>query len=221
MKVKTKLTIILAGLLLLGACGTCEPPKGNEVPLSIRLQKVSNCTWMVLRRADNGLGSGVHIGNGRILTAAHVIREEPELDLILGDLELTAKVIKRDDILDLAILQIQEDYKNLPYLEIAKSGVKLGEAIRSSGYHFGYPNGQAVSPGVVTGSCWMQAGEIQVQFIFHNAASNPGCSGGPVLNKDFQVIGVNQRILNEYMPIFAGVSMTGSLDALKEFLKEK
>ena len=140
-----------------------------------------------------GLGSGFIVSpDGYIVTNAHVVDGASEVIVKLTDRrEYTAKVVGTDKRTDIAVVKI--DAKNLPALEFsAKSPVKRGEWVIAIGSPFGFEN--SVSAGVVSGVHRALPDGQMVPFIQTDVAVNPGNSGGPLLNAQGQVVGVNSQI---------------------------
>jgi serine protease Do len=145
------------------------------------------------RQPTRGLGSGFIVSpDGYIVTNAHVVDGASEVIVKLTDRrEYTAKVVGTDKRTDIAVVKI--DAKNLPALDLsAKPNVKRGEWVIAIGSPFGFEN--SVSAGVVSGVHRALPDGQMVPFIQTDVAVNPGNSGGPLLNAQGQVVGVNSQI---------------------------
>ena len=145
------------------------------------------------QQPTRGLGSGFIVSpDGYIVTNAHVVDGASEVIVRLTDRrEYTAKVVGADKRTDIAVVKI--DAKNLPALELsAKPQVKRGEWVIAIGSPFGFEN--SVSAGVVSGVHRALPDGQMVPFIQTDVAVNPGNSGGPLLNAQGQVVGVNSQI---------------------------
>jgi serine protease Do len=146
-----------------------------------------------------GTGSGFIVSSqGHILTNRHVLQDGAVFIVELADgrrFERT-KVLGEDPRSDIAVLQIdQEPARPLPVVELGDSdALEVGELVVA----IGAPNGleSSVSLGIV--SATGRAGLIGVgaseEFIQTDAALNPGNSGGPLINLDGQVVGINTAI---------------------------
>ena len=219
---KARILMIITLVLFAGACGTCM----NEERQETMPEKVIRC-WtgtVFLVTEEGGRGSGSHLGNGYILTAAHVPGELEELTILISgeskaELELKAKLVYKDINKDLALFKIEEGYEGIPVLKVAKNSAKIGDIVYAIGYQFGYLTLKTSNRGVVSGGFFRGEGEDRREFVLYDAAINRGCSGGPVLNSNMEVLSVNQQIFNDYAPMFVGISCSGSLGDLKEFLK--
>jgi serine protease Do len=140
-----------------------------------------------------GLGSGFVIdGAGYIVTNNHVVDNADEVQVRLwDDRELEAEVVGADPQTDLALLKVE--VAGLPELPLGDSdGVRVGEDVIAVGNPFGL--GGTVTRGIVSAmSRDINAGPY-VDFIQTDAAINRGNSGGPLLNMEGEVIGVNSAI---------------------------
>lgn len=144
---------------------------------------------------ETGLGSGVIVSaDGYILTNNHVAQNvETLLVRLLDRRELEAKVVGRDPATDLAVLKI--DARDLAYAEFADSdSVEVGEWLLAIGSPFGFSN--TVTSGIVSAKGRSGIGGLQgyQDFIQTDAAVNPGNSGGPMLNLEGRIIGINSAI---------------------------
>ncbi len=149
-------------------------------------------------RLETGEGSGFIISeDGLILTNKHVVRDEDaDYTVFLDDdREFSAEVLARDPMQDLAVLKIEgEDF---PVVKIGNSDtVRPGQTAIAIGNALGeFQN--TVSVGVISGlGRRVTAGdrrtvEILDDVIQTDAAINFGNSGGPLLNLNGEVIGVN------------------------------
>jgi len=158
-----------------------------------RFGGMPNGQGMRPQQPTRGLGSGFIVSpDGYIVTNAHVVDGASEVVVKLTDRrEFTAKVIGTDKRTDIALVKI--DAKNLPALDLAaKPSVKRGEWVIAIGSPFGFEN--SVSAGVVSGVHRALPDGQMVPFIQTDVAVNPGNSGGPLLNAQGQVVGVNSQI---------------------------
>ncbi|HVL19871.1 MAG TPA: Do family serine endopeptidase [Amaricoccus sp.] len=139
------------------------------------------------------LGSGFVIENdGLIVTNNHVVDHAGSVKVRLSDdREFDAKVMGTDEQTDLALLKI--DAKDLPELQLGDSDkVRVGEDVIAVGNPFGL--GGTVTRGIVSAMARDIDAGPYVDFIQTDAAINRGNSGGPLLNLDGEVIGVNSAI---------------------------
>ena len=139
------------------------------------------------------LGSGFVLeGDGLIVTNNHVVDHAESVKVRLSDdREFDAKVMGTDQQTDLALLKI--DAKDLPELKLGDSdAVRVGEDVIAVGNPFGL--GGTVTRGIVSAMARDINAGPYVDFIQTDAAINRGNSGGPLLDLEGKVIGVNSAI---------------------------
>ena len=143
------------------------------------------------------LGSGFLISaDGRILTNNHVISGSSKIEVRFSDgSRYTAKVLVADRADDLAMIQI-DPKKKLPFLKLGDSdALQVGQKVLAIGNPFGF------SGTLTTGIVSSLAREIRNEnstlegLIQTDAAINEGNSGGPLLDSQGNVIGINTAIL--------------------------
>jgi serine protease Do len=143
-----------------------------------------------------GLGSGIIMeSDGYIITNNHVVSgaEKVVVKLQSGN-EYKAKVLGTDAATDLAVVKIEAD--NLPTLAFGDSdALKVGQWVIAIGNPFGLTS--TVTVGVVSAKGRSGVGiEDYEDFIQTDAAINQGNSGGPLLNADGKIIGINTAIVS-------------------------
>ncbi|AFZ83763.1 serine protease MucD 1 [Candidatus Kinetoplastibacterium blastocrithidii (ex Strigomonas culicis)] len=155
-----------------------------------------------------GMGSGFFISDdGYILTNNHVIIDATEIIVTLYDgKEFIAKVVGTDDRTDIALLKI--DNKNTKPLSIGSVNfVRKGQWVLAIGSPFGLDS--TVTAGIVS-AIGRDTGDY-LSFIQADVAVNPGNSGGPLLNLNGEVIGVNSQIISRSGG-FMGISLSIPID---------
>lgn len=150
---------------------------------------------VMVRSGRRGSGSGIiWRANGIVLTNAHVVGDRDQVSVLFqDDRELPARVIASDPVLDLAALSV--DAIGLPAVEIGvSSSVRVGELVLA----VGNPWGQR---GVMTAGIISALGEIETswregkaEYIRSDVRLAPGNSGGPMLDAEGRVIGINAMI---------------------------
>jgi 2-alkenal reductase len=140
-----------------------------------------------------GIGSGVIISqDGYIITNNHVVDGQEGLAVALNDgkTTLTAKLVGRDTVGDLAVLKIEGVVP--AYTKFADK-VEVGETVVAIGAALGnFRN--SVSKGVVSGLNRTLPGDNGV-YVQTDAAINHGNSGGPLLNLQGEIVGINTAVL--------------------------
>lgn len=148
-----------------------------------------------------GTGFVVDGSRGLILTNRHVVSDtQADYTVLTNDgRKFPAKVVARDTVNDMALVQI--DDHSLPSVELGdSSSVVIGQTVIAIGNALGeYRN--TVTKGVISGiGRNVTAGDNtgsseQLQGVFQtDAAINPGNSGGPLVNLAGQVIGINTAV---------------------------
>ncbi len=141
------------------------------------------------------MGSGFIISpDGYILTNNHMVEDAKKIKIELADdRKFDAEVIGTDPESDIAVVKI--DAKNLPYLEMGNSdNLKVGEWVLAIGNPLGFSH--TVTAGIVSAKGRSGMGLASFEsYIQTDAAINRGNSGGPLLNLDGKVIGINTAIV--------------------------
>ncbi len=145
-------------------------------------------------QVQKGQGSGFIISNdGYIVTNRHVVTDGAEITVKLNDgREFDAKLIGEDPTTDIALLKIEA--RSLPYLTLGDSDtLKVGQWIIAVGNPLGLQASLTVGVVSATGRNNLDITKIE-DFIQTDAAINRGNSGGPSMNLDGEVIGMNTAI---------------------------
>lgn len=146
-----------------------------------------------------GMGSGVIISaDGYIVTNNHVIDGAEKLEVTLNDnRQFNATVIGTDEKTDVALIKINA--KDLHAITFGNSdAVKPGQWCVAIGNPFGFNS--TVTAGIISakarGMNTSDNGGIKA-FIQHDAAVNPGNSGGALVNTAGELIGINTMIYSQ------------------------
>ncbi|MBL8050769.1 MAG: trypsin-like peptidase domain-containing protein [Anaerolineales bacterium] len=135
--------------------------------------------------------SGIAIAKDLILTADHVVEREEEINIMLGDgKESKARLIGRDGGTDLAVLKL--DSASATPAEVAKTPARVGQFVLAVGR--GNKNGIESSFGTINsidGPVRTGRGGMLEKYIKTDFVSYPGFSGGPLINGDGEVYGIN------------------------------
>ncbi len=142
-----------------------------------------------------GQGSGVIISkDGYVLTNHHVVQEADAVEVVLNDgTKLPARIIGRDPHTDLAVLKIDApDHKFIP-MEVGDSDtLRVGEFVIALGSPFSLAS--SVTLGIVSQK-GRSIGLLPFEdFIQTDAAVNKGNSGGPLMDVDGRLVGINTVI---------------------------
>lgn len=141
------------------------------------------------------LGSGFIINSdGYILTNNHVVADATEIIVKIRrpELELTAKVIGRDERMDLALIKVEAP-EPLPITMFGDSDtLEVGEWVVAIGSPYGLA--RTVTAGIVSAKDRVIGAGPYDDFIQTDASINPGNSGGPLFNANGLVVGINTAI---------------------------
>ncbi len=150
---------------------------------------------------DSKLGSGVIINaNADILTSLHVVANTVDIQVFYADgSQTTAQVIQSQSNIDIAVLHpAKPPAQVVPAVMGDPNTLRVGDEAYVVGNPFGLYS--SMSAGVISGlNRTFQPADSQVELhdmIQIDAAVNPGNSGGPLLNRDGQVVGIVTGIAN-------------------------
>ncbi len=151
---------------------------------------------------QKGSGSGVIIRpDGYIVTNNHVVAGATKVSVTLNDnREFEATVVGTDPATDVAIIKV--DAQNLPALPMGDSDqLRLGEWVLAIGSPLGAQLRSTITAGIVSAkgrSMPDNSGEFKIEsFIQTDAAVNPGNSGGALVNKKGELVGINTAIVSQ------------------------
>lgn len=152
-------------------------------------------------RVQQGSGSGVIIRpDGYIVTNNHVVANATNVEVTLNNNKTyEATVVGTDPATDVALIKI--DAKNLPVIQFADSDkLRLGEWVLAIGSPLGAELRSTITAGIVSAkgrSMPNYNGEFKIEsFIQTDAAVNPGNSGGALVNKQGELVGINTAIVS-------------------------
>lgn len=165
----------------------------------------------------NGTGFLID-GKGYMVTNAHVVINSKNIFVQNNKGEqFKASVVKLDEARDVAILKIDdENYKNnhpLPY-GFRKTASDIAEPI----FTLGYPKDEAVySEGYLSAKTGFNGDTLSCQI---GIAANPGNSGGPVFNRDGEVIGILSTKETQAEGVVFAIQSKYILQAIEDLKKE-
>jgi S1-C subfamily serine protease len=168
-----------------------------------------------IRSRNRGIGSAVvWTTDGHIVTCSHLLRKVDEVEVGLNNgKSFPAKVIGNDPYSDIALLKIQasdNDSISLKPIEIGDSeNLKAGQFVLALANPYGeYPS---ITEGVITserssirGGGWWWTG-IMDNIVITDASLNPGYSGGPLVDVEGKMIGLNAAYISS-----RGIAIRGS-----------
>jgi serine protease Do len=169
-------------------------------------------------------GSGAIISeDGYIVTNNHVVDGADEINVTLNNKKsFKAKLVAADPSSDLAVIKIEA--KGLPFLIYGNSDdVKVGQWVLAIGYPLTLET--TVTAGIVSAKGRTldinsrQSNSPVESFIQTDAAVNPGNSGGPLVNTDGKLIGINSAIASP-TGAYAGYSFTIPVNIVKKIVAD-
>ncbi|WP_241668387.1 S1C family serine protease [Pedococcus bigeumensis] len=148
--------------------------------------------------AERGTGAGVVVSaEGTVLTALHVVQGAKSIEVTFSDGTASEATVEDQDLAtDIAVLTPTQ----LPQVVVPAvlgGGAQVGEAVFALGHPLGL-NG-SLSAGVVSAlgrTVQVSSDRTLKDLIQFDAAVNPGNSGGPLLNKAGQVVGIVTGLAN-------------------------
>lgn len=181
------------------------------------------------KQVVRGLGSGYIISeDGYILTNDHVAGNATKISVTLTTGEtVTAKLIGSDPVSDVALLKI--DKKNLSYVNFGNSdNILIGEWVIALGNPFGLfeiNDKPTVTVGVISASKMKVSAEgnrVYKDMIQTDASINAGNSGGPLVDVEGNVIGMNTIIYtgSQFSQGSIGVGFAISINRVKAIMEE-
>ena len=153
-------------------------------------------------REQQGSGSGVIIRpDGYIVTNNHVVSGAFKVEVTLNNNKTyEATVVGTDPVTDVALLKIEAE--GLPTVEFGDSDkLRLGEWVLAIGSPLGEQLRGTITAGIVSAkgrSMQQSRDEFKIEsFIQTDAAVNPGNSGGALVNKAGELVGINTAIVSQ------------------------
>ena len=150
------------------------------------------------RESGEASGTGVVINaDGSILTAHHVVAGSNEIRVSFADGTVAnGSVVAAEPASDIAVLQTDRP-PDVIVPAVLGGGVGVGDEVVAVGHPLGLTN--SLSAGVVAGlhrSIPIDQGRTLDDLIQFDAAVNPGNSGGPLLNRNGEVVGIVTALAN-------------------------
>jgi|688.fasta_scaffold150517_3 serine protease Do len=162
------------------------------------------------------IGSGVIIGpDGYILTSSHVLHANYDMKVTLNDKRtFDAKIIGKDPFMDIAVIKIEAT--GLPVAKFGDSSkLRVGEWAIAVGSPYGFEH--SVTLGIISGiGRSLEQMNNNTEMIQTDAALNHGNSGGPLLNAQGEVIGINTAIRNQAQNISFAIPSDRAQSIAKE-----
>ena len=173
-----------------------------------------------LRAAGSGSGF-IFSSDGFIFTNCHVVEGAEKIMVsLLNENEIEATLIGKDPDTDIAILKIYTEGYSVAKLGDS-SQLQIGQFVIAIGNPYGYQH--TVTTGVVSAlgrSLQTQSGRFVDNVIQSDAALNPGNSGGPMINTDGEVIGVNTAVIQGAQGLSFSVDINTAKEIARQLIKD-
>jgi serine protease Do len=189
-------------------------------PAVVSIAAISIDASEATNRTERRTGSGVIVDpSGLILTNSHVVYGQPIIEVTLDDqTSLPARIVGIDPFFDIALVRIAEPAEKLPAAKLGKSeGLVTGDEVFAIGNPFGLE--QTLTRGIVSavnrilpGVSW----STREPMIQTDAAINPGSSGGPLIDRCGEVVGITTAIL----PDAQGIGFAIPVDVIRAEMPE-
>ena len=191
------------------------PPEPSESSISDVVRRIDSGLYRII--TPDASGSGFQVSDqGHIITNAHVVGQHSSVTIRAASGRLAnAKVLGMDEHLDLAVLLSEPSPDSQAMTMGDASDIRPGDEVIALGFPLSNDLGGDYT--VTTGVVSSRRIQDSVERIQTDAAINPGSSGGPLVNLDGEVIGVNTSTLPGYDGVSFAVSVSevrASLDAL-------
>lgn len=190
-----KRQLIMVLMLICGLnCSIVQASYAPDEQININVyEKISPAIVAIEAQVKDGVSAGtgcIVSPDGLILTGSHVVEDYKDIEVTTynGQTYKAQFVAQMGKNKDLALIKITPQ-KPLATVSFGDSeSVKVGQKVLSIGNPFGFSN--TLTLGIIS-----RIDYVKNRFQT-DAAINPGCSGGPLLNSTGQVIGISQSIYN-------------------------
>jgi serine protease Do len=197
----------------------------RDSPAVVYIYATSINPYRASDRVEHTIGSGFIIDEeGLVLTNSHVAFDKQSLSVRLDDgTTLPARLVGADPIFDLALLQIPKPEKGkLPVLSLGDSDqVRVGQDMLALGNPLGLD--QSLTRGIVSAVNRVIPGtffSLQEPLIQVDTPINHGNSGGPLLNRCGEVVGITTAIMSDAQSIGFAIPINLAKEVLPDLLKQ-
>lgn len=197
--------------------------KVGPAVVGVSTRSVAGIDWFGNEQIAEGIGSGMILNEeGYVLTNQHVIAGAKDVKVIFNNgKEVQAKVVNSDASHDIAIVKITEDVKMPGVVELGNSStLQVGETAVAIGNPLGKEFLGSVTSGIVS-AVNRKLGDKDISYIQTDAAINNGNSGGPLVNSQGQVIGINTAKIDRNGAVSVdGMGFAIPIDSVKDKIGE-
>lgn len=177
-----------------------------------------------------GTGSGfIYSKDGYIITNHHVVEGATKITVYLSDdTQVEATLVGSDELSDIAVIKIDPTGLDLVPMEIGDSDrLVVGDEVIAIGCPAGIQFRGTVTDGIISAinrnvqlSESSGTGKKTMTLLQTNATINKGNSGGPLINSNGQVIGINTlKLTSEYEGIGFSIPINGALPIISQLIE--
>lgn len=182
---------------------TATEAQADDLSPNEIFERVAPATVQVLvSNEGNGTGIIYDAEQGLILTNAHVVAGHASLQVRIGEGDpVPVRLMASDPCEDLAVVKLAAPQKDLEQIEFGESGaLKQGDEVTAIGYPVGAGDiskeKAVLTSGVVQSPDVGEEGNVSIipnlpSAVQHSATLNGGNSGGPLLNGNAELVGIN------------------------------
>jgi putative serine protease PepD len=166
-------------------------------------------------------GTGMIVrSDGLIVTNAHVVEGADTVTVTLADgNSYEATVVGKDASIDVAVLQIDAKVSNLPTVTFADGQPEVGETVIAIGNALALGEEPTVTVGIVSAidrSIATSESDSMEHLVQTDAAINAGNSGGPLVDMNCEVVGMNTAVASDAQNIGFAVSAATVVQAISD-----
>jgi S1-C subfamily serine protease len=186
-----------------------------------RIFSIAIDPFSVVKRTQIRMGSGVVLDDrSDVITNAHVVYAAGTIIISMTDDDMQeAEVVGLDPISDLAIVRPKHPHTRLQKAPLGQSSeLEIGEELLAIGYPFGL--GLTATKGILSGAqraLPLSPMSWQTPFMQTDAALNPGNSGGPLVNRCGEVVGISTLSSGEKAQ---NLNFAVPIDAAREIISQ-
>jgi S1-C subfamily serine protease len=192
------LVLVPAVLVGLGGCGSSKSSPSETELIAKAKPSVYNVLDKIGDHEVGGTAFVINAAKGLLLTNAHVVSEASSVRVLSSThSETPVKVIATAPCDDLAVLQLEPPPAGLKALTLSTAPLQLGEKVTVLGYPETLASGEPLgaTQGIVSvadAAAAPEPGGIKYPHVVqHTAPVNHGNSGGPLLDPEGNVVGIN------------------------------
>ena len=173
----------------------------------------------------NFIGTGIVLdGYGHIMTSNHLVENAETIIVTLhGGQSFFAELVGGDVQTDMAVVRISSEGIDLqPAVLGDSSELAVGQSVLAIGYAFALPGAPIITNGIVSSTGVSAPASPQltiVDMVLHTAPINEGNSGGPLLNDQAEVIGINTAVIVETRGIGFAVNVNDASSVAEQLVE--